>query len=60
MVFWPHRGMTLEWEQYMCDDVVHLNLQGNVKYARRVRGAILDGIKRLKNPSKSTHKLRQS
>lgn len=45
VVFWPHRNLTLNWEQYLVKDGVHLNREGRHRYFRSVRGAILRALK---------------
>ena len=45
---WKHKGYTLNVEENLCDDHVHLNEYGMKKYLRSIRGAILYTIKEIR------------
>ena len=41
IVYWPHRNINKNWENHLARDGVHLNKEGNRRYSRSIRGAIL-------------------
>ena len=41
IIYWPHRNLTQNWEQFMLPDGIHFNVTGLQRYRRSIRGAVL-------------------
>ena len=52
IIYWHHRNLNGSWRLFLSNDGIHLNKEGNKRYARSMRGAVLQAEKLLSTQSR--------